>query len=294
MLEELKHARLSAGWSQKVLAARIGIDAQKVKRLEAGVGSVATLLAVMAALDFQLVGLGSGQTLAAQLRGRRQKLALSLDQAAARTGQSRATIAGLEQGRGSLRSLLHLLAVIAPKVRRRAPERAYWGRGDKDDRDSLFTPPDFMVAVYDAFGGVDIDPCAHLQSPVIAQRRILLSESGDGLSEDWSGRLAFVNPPFSELLIWLRRAHDQWQKGHVDTVVCLVPVRTDSSWFHQTLSAVADLYLLQGRVRFLDSDGKGQSTPFSLMLLTLGATAQQKDRYGALVPGFWVSHRGEI
>ncbi len=196
---------------------------------------------VMTALEFRLTGLGAGKTLPAQLRDCRRKRSLSLDQVAVRTGLSRTTIACLERGGGSVASLLRLLAFIAPRARRRAPERSYWGEGDKDDRDSRFTPPDFMTSIYAAFGEVDLDPCAHRLSPVIAQRRIILSEGGDGLVDDWSGRLAFVNPPFSKLLTWLRRAHDQWQAGNVETIVCLVPVRTDSAWFHDTLSAVADL-----------------------------------------------------
>ena len=186
-------------------------------------------------------------------------------------------------------SLLRLLAVIAPKARRRAPERSYWGEGDKVDRDSRFTPPDFMANIYAAFGKIDLDPCAHLLSPVIAHRCILRSEGGDGLVDDWSGRLAFVNPPFSELLKWLRRAHDQWRLGRVETVICLVPVRTDSAWFQDTLSADAEIYLLKGRVRFLTLEGTGQHTPFSLMLLTLGATVEQKARFSTLVPGFWLT-----
>lgn len=292
MIDELRDARRSAGWSQKTLAARIGVDAQAIKRLEKGVGSVVTLNSAMTALDFQLTGLGPGKTLPEQLRARRRKLSLSLDQIAARTSMSRATIAGLERGNGSARSLLRLLAVIAPRVRRRAAERSYWGQGDKEDRDSRFTPHDFMTPIYAAFGKVDIDPCAHPLSPVVARRRIILSEGRDGLVEDWSGRLAYVNPPFSQLLKWLRRAHDQWLVGNVETVICLVPVRTDSAWFHDTLSAAADIYLLRGRVRFLNSAGKGQHTPFSLMVIALGATAEQKARYAQRVPGFWMSRSG--
>ena len=116
-----------------------------------------------------------------------------------------------------------------------------------------------------------------------------MADDGDGLNDEWSGRTAFVNPPFSQLLKWLRRAHDQWSIGNVETVVCLVPVRTDSPWFHETLSDDADIYLLQGRVRFLDPSGKGQHTPFSLMLLTLGAASDQKRRYASLVSGFWMT-----
>ncbi len=271
------------------MANRIGVDAQTIKRLEKGVGSVPTLIAAMAALDFCLAGVAAGKTLPEQLRAGRRKRSISLRDAAAKTGLSPTTIAGLERGGGSVASLLRLLAVIAPTARRRAPERSYWGQGDKEDRDSRFTPPEFMASVYAAFGEIDLDPCGHPLSPVIANRRILLSEGGDGLVDGWSGRVAFVNPPYSQLLRWLRRAHDQWQAGKVETVVCLVPVRTDSAWFHETLSADADIYLLRGRVRFLDIRGKSQPTPFSLMVLTLGATIEQKERYADLVAGFWLA-----
>lgn len=185
-------------------------------------------------------------------------------------------------------SLERLLAVLAPKVRRAAPERVYWGRGDKADRDSRFTPPEFMDQIYDAFGEIDLDPCGHQSSPVTARRRILFADGGDGLSENWSGGLAYVNPPYSETLKWLRRAHNQWSTGNVQTVICLVPVRTDSSWFHDVLARVADIYLLRGRVKFIDTRGKAQHTPFSLMVVMLGATPDQKRRYAQLVQGSWM------
>lgn len=291
MIGELREARRLAGWSQRSLAERLSVDPQTIKRLEKGVGSVSTLTEAMSALNFHLTGLGPGKTLPAQLRARRRKLSLSLADMATKTGLSQTTVASLERGGGSVASLLRLLAVLAPNARRRAPERSYWGQDDKEDRDSRFTPADFMANIYAAFGDVHLDPCGHPLSPVIARHRILLSEGRDGLIDDWSGVLAFVNPPYSQLLAWLRRAHEQWRAGNVETVVCLVPVRTDSAWFHETLSADADIYLLQGRVRFLNLQGRSQPTPFSLMILTLGATSEQKQRYAELVPGFCMSRR---
>ena len=60
----------------------------------------------------------------------------------------------------------------------------------------------------------------------------------------------------------------------------------DALGFHETLNEDAGIYLRRERVRFLDARGKGQHTPFSLMVLALGATAEQKARYATLVPGF--------
>lgn len=67
----------------------------------------------------------------------------------------------------------------------------------------------------------------------------------------------------------------------------IVPVRTDSTWFHEVLSLDADIFSLQGRVRFLNSRGEGQNTPFSLMLVALGTTFDQRQRYAELVKGYW-------
>lgn len=130
---------------------------------------------------------------------------------------------------------------------------------------------------------------SHGEAPSVPPEAAKIVGWAEGLVDNWSGKIAFVNPPFSELLRWLRRAHNEWRKGKVETVVCLVPVRTDSAVFHDTLSADADMFLLRGRVRFLDPRGGAQQTPFSLMVLTLGATAEQKKRYAELVPGIWLA-----
>lgn len=288
LINDLRAARRQSGLTQRSIAARIGVSPQVILRLEQGVGSVATLVAVMKALDFRLTGLGPGATISEQMRNRRLKQGWTLERLAERTKLSRTTIATIERGVGSVASLLTLLAVLAPKVRRRAPERSYWGEGDKDDRDSRFTPPEFLAHIYEAFGPIDLDPCAHESSPVIAARRVLLSEGGDGLRDAWSGRLAYVNPPFSKFLVWLKRAHEQWQAGNAETVLCLGPVRTDSIWFQDVLCNDADIYLLRGRLRFTNLTGKAQNTPFSLMVVMLGATPEQRARFAELVPGRWL------
>ena len=197
----------------------------------------------------------------------------------------------MENGRGSIASVVRILEVLAPNAKRRAPERAYWGQGDKDDCDRRFTPEEFTEPVYAAFGGVDLDPCGHPSSPVVATRRFILGNGDDGLRDAWFGRFVYVNPPFSAQLRWLRLAHEQWCMGNACTIACLVPARTDSVWFHETFRADADVYFLQGRVRFIDLRGGSQATPFSLMLVVFGATAEQKEAFAATVAGFWMDRK---
>ena len=289
LIAALVEARRSSGVSQATLAARLGVPVQKIKRLERGVGSVETLVAVMTATDFRLTGLAPGKTLGEKLRSSRLRRGWTLEKAASRARMSRTTLASLERGGGSVASLLRLLAVLAPKARRRAMERAHWGEGDKADRDVRFTPPEFLAKINDAFGTIDLDPCGHALSPVVAKRRILLEEGGDGFVDDWSGRLAFVNPPFSQTLRWLKRAHQQWSCGNVGSIVCLVPVRVDSRFFHETLTVEADIFLLLGRVRFADIRGRSQHTPFSLMLVAFGTSAEQRARWAKIAEGYWLA-----
>jgi transcriptional regulator with XRE-family HTH domain len=289
LVTTLIDARRSIGMSQVALATRIGVATLQIKRLERGIGSVTTLTAVMAALDFRLTGIAPGKDLASQLRASRLRRGLTVVDVAARAKLSRTTVASLERGGGSVASLLRLLKVVAPKARRRAKERVYWSEGDKADRDVRFTPPEFLAKINDAFGAIDLDPCGHTLSPVVAKRRILLEEGGDGFVDDWSGRLAFVNPPFSETLRWLKRAHDQWSRGNVGSIVCLVPVRVDSRFFHEILSFEADIFLLLGRLPFGDIRGRSQHTPFSLMVLAFGTSAEQRARWAEIAEGYWMA-----
>lgn len=284
----LAATRRSKGLSRTALAATAGVQPQVIKRLESGVGSLPTLIAVMKLLELRLSGIARGHDLASQLQQRRINIGLTHEQVAKRAGISRNTVAMVEGGKGSMRSAVRLLDTLAPKARLREPVRAHWSPDIDGGRDVQFTPPELLGAIYEAFGPIDLDPCAHEASPVRAKRRILLSKGQDGLLDEWSGRLAYMNPPFSALLKWLRRADEQWRLGKVATVVALAPARMDSAWFHDHLRHVADIYVLKGRMRFLTLTGKGHQTPFTMMVVTWGASSQQKERWSELVPGFWL------
>ena len=51
-----------------------------------------------------------------------------------------------------------------------------------------------------------------------------------------------MNPPFGrEMKKWVKKAHDEWEKGA--TVVCLLPARTNTAWWHD--------WVMKGEVRFI-------------------------------------------
>lgn len=79
----------------------------------------------------------------------------------------------------------------------------------------------------------------------------------NGLAQDWTGEICFMNPPYGrEVGKWIEKAYNEAQKGA--TVVCLIPARTDTRYFHD--------YCFKGEVRFirgrLKFGGSENSAPF--------------------------------
>ena len=100
------------------------------------------------------------------------------------------------------------------------------------------TPQDFFDRL-DAEFGFDLAVCA---SPENAKCTIYFTKEDDGLSRDWTG-VVWMNPPYGrEIGRWLKKANES-AKDNGATVVCLVPARTDTNWWHE--------YVIQHEVRFV-------------------------------------------
>ena len=99
------------------------------------------------------------------------------------------------------------------------------------------TPQDFFDRL-DAEFGFDLDVCATAEN---AKCQKFYCESDDGLSKSWTGTV-WMNPPYGkEISQWVRKAWESARDGA--TVVCLLPARTDTAWFHS--------YCLDGEVRLI-------------------------------------------
>lgn len=155
------------------------------------------------------------------------------------------------------------------------------------ESDNRFTSPAFIQAIETSFGQIDFDPCWHEASSVAPATYLDVRQGDDGLRDAWSGRVAFVNPPWSAQQKWIERAHDQWRKGNVRTVVCFVPAKTDTKFFHDVLAKDADVYFIKGRPRFFKANETSEPTMVSTMVVMFGATSEQKARFAALIPGSW-------
>ena len=55
----------------------------------------------------------------------------------------------------------------------------------------------------------------------------------DGLLQDWGGEVCYCNPPYgAETIRWVQKARKAVDKPKT-TVVCLLPSRTDTRWWHE-------------------------------------------------------------
>ncbi len=82
------------------------------------------------------------------------------------------------------------------------------------------------------------------------------TRSIDGLIQPWHG-ICWMNPPYGRAIgMWVKKASDSAADGA--TVVCLLPARTDTGWWHDYVMKSGECRFIRGRVRF---SGAG-SAPF--------------------------------
>ena len=72
---------------------------------------------------------------------------------------------------------------------------------------------------------------------------------------------------------------------NAQTVVALVPARTDTRYWHDHIAGRAVVFFLRGRLAFGDGD---QAAPFPSALALWGATGEQITRLEAALPDAWI------
>lgn len=101
-----------------------------------------------------------------------------------------------------------------------------------------------------------LDPCSTHENAKCS-RHFTIEENG--LEQDWSKDIVFMNPPYGRgIRHWIEKAYKESNKGA--TVVCLIPARTDTTYWHDFIFGKADdIRFLRGRLKFGDSKN---SAPF--------------------------------
>jgi phage N-6-adenine-methyltransferase len=111
------------------------------------------------------------------------------------------------------------------------------------ERHDWQTPHELFNQLNGEFG-FELDVCATAEN---AKCGHFYSPEQDGLKQPWRG-VCWMNPPYgSALPAWMAKAYASSLDGA--TVVCLVPARTDTRWWHD-FAMRGEIRLVQGRLRF--------------------------------------------
>lgn len=115
------------------------------------------------------------------------------------------------------------------------------------------TPREFFARL-DFIYSFTLDPCSTHENAKCAKHYTVTE---NGLAHSWQGERVFMNPPYgSEIGDWMQKAYEE-SKGSA-LVVCLVPARTDTAWWHE-YARKGEVTFIRGRLKF----GAGKnSAPF--------------------------------
>lgn len=105
------------------------------------------------------------------------------------------------------------------------------------------TPDEIYNPLNDEFH-FTLDVCAS-QDNTRCER--FFSEQDDGLAQEWRG-VCWMNPPFKNKAKWIKKAYQSSIEGA--TVVCLIPARTNTNWFHDYCLKYGEVRFVRGRPKF--------------------------------------------
>ena len=137
--------------------------------------------------------------------------------------------------------------------------------GSQMGNENWETPDYFFKRCEEAWGPFGLDAAATIEN-CKDDTYIGPDQEGyetDGLAADWClithhECAVWCNPPYKNLKMWVLKALKEADNGL--RVVMLLPNDTDTLWF-SLLQEHAEIYLTEGRIKFVDPEGNGRSSP---------------------------------
>lgn len=136
--------------------------------------------------------------------------------------------------------------------------------------DEWTTPRDLFDALHARYR-FELDAAATAETKLCP---FYWTAESDALQRDWAPyRRIFLNPPYSRCREFIAKAATE-AAAHGLTVVCLVPARTDTRWFHEHIyqRPGVSVEFVKGRLKFGDS---ANSAPFPSMLVVFHGPQMQ-------------------
>lgn len=138
-------------------------------------------------------------------------------------------------------------------------------------RTDLWATPQSLFDELNAEFRFSCDVCATVDN---AKCPVFYTSECDGLAQEWRG-VCWMNPPYGRHIgRWVRKAYESSLCGA--TVVCLIPARTDTNWWHEYVAKADETRFVRGRLRFGDATA---SAPFPSAIVIFRAKSPQTTRF---------------
>ncbi len=124
--------------------------------------------------------------------------------------------------------------------------------------DEWGTPQDVFDKLNRELGPFTLDVCASEENKKVD---VFFSKEINGLIQDWGGHICWMNPPYSKVAKWVKKAYQESRKPGT-RIVCLLASRTDTRWFHN-YCIHGTVWFIKGRLRF---GGAKNQAPFPSMI----------------------------
>jgi len=118
-------------------------------------------------------------------------------------------------------------------------------------QDNYGTPADMFEDAkvkYEIYPTLDV--CAGIDNH---KCNFFYSKYDDGLTKEWREDF-FMNPPYSEVNKWMKKAYFDTRQYKSNALI-LIYAKTDTHWWHSYVENKAEVYFIEGRVKFLDEFG---------------------------------------
>lgn len=93
---------------------------------------------------------------------------------------------------------------------------------------ALYSPPWLAESARQVMGHIDLDPCSCGVANEIVQAKKIYTRRDNGLAKPWFGNL-YLNPPFIESNLWIRKLRNEHQVKQVILVSSFVV--SHHEWF---------------------------------------------------------------
>ncbi len=128
-------------------------------------------------------------------------------------------------------------------------------------KDMTWGTPEEWFRYLDLEFGFTLDPCCLPETKKCAR---YFTPEQDGLAQSWAEERVFMNPPYGrDIGRWMAKAYDECRKN-MALVVCFVPARVDTQWWHCYSVKASEIRYPVGRVRFA---GANSSAPFPVAIV---------------------------